>query len=112
MTKNGLRVLDSDRHIMEPPDLSERYIDREFKHRAPRGVTSANVRDLRMIYPDGRDWGRQQTARNRTFLSCPSPVTLNERFRGITARPTTPYRIPGIARIEPRRLSRDYEGRR
>jgi hypothetical protein len=31
----------------------------KFKARAPRGVTSSsNVRDLRMVYPDGRDWAR------------------------------------------------------
>src|SRR5687768_15894999 len=65
MTKGGLKVLDSDMHIMEPPDLWERHIDAEFKGRAPRGVTSENVRDLRMIYPDGREWGNQTTERNR-----------------------------------------------
>lgn len=65
MARNGFRILDSDMHIMEPPDLWERYIDAEFKSRAPRGVISANVRDLRMIYPDGRDWGRKTTERNR-----------------------------------------------
>jgi hypothetical protein len=43
-------------HIMEPPDLWERYIDRKYKDRAPHGVTSSNVRDLRMVYPDGREW--------------------------------------------------------
>ena len=55
MAKSGFKILDSDMHIMEPPDLWERYIDRKFKARAPRGVTSTNVRDLRMVYPDGRE---------------------------------------------------------
>ena len=27
MAKNGFKVFDSDMHIMEPPDLWERYID-------------------------------------------------------------------------------------
>jgi len=27
MAKNGFKILDSDMHIMEPPDLWERYID-------------------------------------------------------------------------------------
>jgi predicted TIM-barrel fold metal-dependent hydrolase len=53
-------------HVMEPPDLWERYIDRRFKHRAPRGVTSSNVRDLRMVYPDGREWARATTRQNDT----------------------------------------------
>ena len=46
MAMQGYRVFDSDMHIMEPPDLWERYIDPEFRDRAPRGRTSENVRDL------------------------------------------------------------------
>ena len=55
--KNGFKILDSDMHLMEPVDLWERYIDAEFKAGAPRGLTSDNVRDLRMAHPDGRYWG-------------------------------------------------------
>lgn len=51
MAKTGFRVFDSDMHIMEPPDLWERYIDPEFRSIAPRGITSENVRDLRTIFP-------------------------------------------------------------
>ncbi len=51
MAKNGFRIFDSDMHIMEPPDLWERYIDPEFKSMAPRGLTSDNVRDLRVAFP-------------------------------------------------------------
>src|ERR1044071_2844224 len=64
MAKNGFKILDSDMHIMEPPDLWERYIDEKFRARAPRGVVSSNVRDLRMIYPDGREWARKTTRQN------------------------------------------------
>jgi uncharacterized protein len=64
MAKNGFKILDSDMHIMEPPDLWERYIDEKFSARAPRGVVSSNVRDLRMIYPDGREWARKTTRQN------------------------------------------------
>jgi uncharacterized protein len=66
MAKNGYKILDSDMHIMEPPDLWERYIDNKYKDRAPRGVTSSNVRDLRMVYPDGREWARADRGRNFT----------------------------------------------
>ena len=66
MAKNGFKILDSDMHIMEPPDLWERYIDSKFKHRAPRGVTSSNIRDLRMVYPDGREWARTTTRQNNS----------------------------------------------
>ena len=33
------KVLDSDIHIIEPPDLWQRYIDTEFRDRAPYGLT-------------------------------------------------------------------------
>ena len=39
MAKNGFKVMDSDMHVIEPVDLWERYIDRSFKERAPRGIT-------------------------------------------------------------------------
>src|SRR5438309_418272 len=52
MAKNGFRVLDSDIHIIEPPDLWERYIDAPFRHQAPRGFADW-VLDLR-IEIDGK----------------------------------------------------------
>jgi uncharacterized protein len=51
MARHGFKVFDSDMHIMEPPDLWERYIAAEFRARAPRGVTSDSVRDLRLTLP-------------------------------------------------------------
>ena len=71
MAKRGFKVFDSDMHIMEPPDLWERFIAPEYRSMAPRGVTSENVRDLRlqfpgMSYPDGpgrhgRNYDRNQS---------------------------------------------------
>jgi predicted TIM-barrel fold metal-dependent hydrolase len=66
MAKQGFKILDSDMHVMEPPDLWERYLDDKYKSQAPRGVTSDNVRDLRMAYPDGREWARKTTRQNRS----------------------------------------------
>ena len=37
MAKNSMKLMDSDMHIIEPPDLWERYIDPAFKDRAPKG---------------------------------------------------------------------------
>lgn len=51
MARSGFKVFDSDMHIMEPPDLWERYIDPEFRAVAPHGVTSENVRDLSITFP-------------------------------------------------------------
>src|SRR5262245_37601960 len=55
--KQGFKVMDSDMHIIEPPDLWQRYIEPEFKDQAPRGTTHS-VADLGMVGPDGTPWGR------------------------------------------------------
>ena len=70
MARQGFRVFDSDMHVMEPPNLWERYIDPEFQSRAPRGVTSDNVRDLRVAFPDERtdgNTGEGRARRGRNF---------------------------------------------
>src|ERR1041384_4356467 len=36
--KDGLRFVDSDMHIMEPPDLFERYLDPKFRDRVSVAV--------------------------------------------------------------------------
>lgn len=38
MAKNGFKVVDSDLHVVEPPDLWQRYISPEFRDRAPIGI--------------------------------------------------------------------------
>ncbi len=40
-------VADSDLHVMEPPDLWERYIDPAFRHAAPQGLSEMK-RDMRV----------------------------------------------------------------
>ncbi len=70
MAKDGFLVFDSDIHIMEPPDLWPRYIASEFKSMAPVGVTSDNVRDLRISFPAEEISGRAGNgvlARGRNF---------------------------------------------
>jgi uncharacterized protein len=52
VAKGGFKAFDSDMHIMEPPDLWERYIDPQFRDIAPRGVLSENVRDLSLRFPE------------------------------------------------------------
>src|SRR6266567_3905197 len=54
MAKQGFKVMDSDMHIMEPPDLWQKYIDPEFREQAPMGLTSVNYRELRTVFP-GRE---------------------------------------------------------
>ncbi|HEX3247613.1 MAG TPA: amidohydrolase family protein [Chloroflexota bacterium] len=52
MARDGFLIMDSDMHVMEPPDLWQRYIADEFKSRAPVGRTSESVRDLGIIFPE------------------------------------------------------------
>src|SRR5260370_1805631 len=56
MARGNLKVLDSDIHIIEPPDLWQRYIDPAFRDRAPYGLTE-DAGDLRLAF-DGKPWGR------------------------------------------------------
>src|SRR5216117_2870102 len=59
MAHRTFKVLDSDIHIIEPPDLWQRYIDPAFKDRAPIGLTE-DAGDLRLAH-DGKPWGRPST---------------------------------------------------
>lgn len=36
MTKNGMKVLDSDIHVMEPEDLWDRYVEKAFRDQRPQ----------------------------------------------------------------------------
>ena len=56
MAKNGFKILDSDMHVMEPPDLWQGYTDPRFRDRAPFGKQDF-VRDLRLMHSDGSAWG-------------------------------------------------------
>ena len=44
--KDGLRFVDSDMHVMEPPDLFERYLDPGFRDRVTLKI-GANGRPSR-----------------------------------------------------------------
>jgi hypothetical protein len=46
MSHNGLKVIDSDMHIIEPADLWQRYIDPRFKDGVPAGHKTPFPRDI------------------------------------------------------------------
>ncbi len=48
MPKSGFRMIDAEMHVMEPVDLWERYIDAEFKARAPRRLSERRW-DIRTV---------------------------------------------------------------
>ena len=49
MTPDGLKVMDSDMHVLEPPDLWQRYIDPAFRHVAPVGLAEMPRGDLALM---------------------------------------------------------------
>src|SRR5207244_4325763 len=62
MAKNGVKMIDAEMHVMEPVDLWNRYIDPEFKARAPRRLNERRW-DIRtmvegevMAAMPGGDW--------------------------------------------------------
>ena len=48
MAKNGFKLIDAEMHVMEPVDLWQRYIDPEFRARAPRRLDERRW-DIRTI---------------------------------------------------------------
>ncbi len=41
--KNGFKAMDSDMHVFEPADLWQRYIDKKYLDRAPKGLNTKPV---------------------------------------------------------------------
>lgn len=48
MARHGFKMIDAEMHVMEPVDLWERYIDLEFKARAPRRLNERRW-DIRAV---------------------------------------------------------------
>ena len=53
--KNGLKIIDSDMHIQEPPDIWENYVDAPFKQHAPRVVNVPSAGDFNLHLVNGRE---------------------------------------------------------
>ena len=67
--KAGLRFVDCDMHIMEPPDLFERYLDPKFKDRVilPVGAHSPRRRWV-------AKWGHTSCKEGRTWITPSFPA--------------------------------------
>src|SRR5512145_2848429 len=65
--KNGFRILDSDMHLREPPDLWAKYMDPDWLGRAPK-VLSSTARSSAMVMIEGKILrGYQPTYRGGIF---------------------------------------------
>jgi uncharacterized protein len=83
MAKNGFRMIDAEMHVMEPVDLWQRYIDPEFRERAPRRLDERRW-DIRTLVEGevmaalpGGDW---------PALSDPEEQALAKRYAEEIAR--------------------------
>ena len=77
MAKNGFRLIDAELHVMEPVDLWERYIDPEFKSRAPRRMSERRW-DIRTLV-EGEVMAAM-TDDNYPAASVAEETTLAERY--------------------------------
>src|SRR3989454_12705715 len=85
MAHGAFKVLDSDIHIIEPPDLWPRYIDPAFRERAPIGLTE-DEGDLRLALA-GKPWGRVAIDADRSKRRQGRNYALNqERWRPYAER--------------------------
>jgi predicted TIM-barrel fold metal-dependent hydrolase len=85
MAYNGLKVLDSAMHCMEPADLWERYIDDAYKPFAPRGLQEY-IADLRLVI-NGKTMPRHSSLRPRQRPGETDPgQQRRERFRSAAER--------------------------
>src|ERR671918_209534 len=51
--RSGLKIMDSDMHLREPADLWDKYMEPEWRERAPR-VLSSTARSSAMVLIDGK----------------------------------------------------------
>ena len=51
--KSGFKILDSDMHLREPANLWDKYIDPEWRDRAPK-ILSSTARSSAMVMLDGK----------------------------------------------------------
>ena len=100
--KDGLRFVDSDMHVMEPPDLFERYLDPKFKDRVSVKVGS-DGRPMRgpagLIIIDGQPTSDADAQQYRKRLR---PVATS------STQPLSGSRIHDAKRLE-FAIERDYD---
>ena len=77
MAKNGFKIIDAELHVMEPVDLWERYIDPEFRDRAPRRLSERRW-DIRTLVEG--DVMASMTDYNWPARSTEEEETLAERY--------------------------------
>src|SRR5688572_31060072 len=94
MAKNGFKAMDSDMHVFEPADLWQRYIDKKYLDRAPKGL-NRSFRDLG-IELEGKVMPIPRQPENPALANY-GKAFLEEKY-GEAGRGT----LDGISKIQPR----------
>lgn len=84
MAKNSFKVLDSDMHVIEPPDLWQRYIEPAYRHRAPKGLTRW-PRDL-SVEVEGKILSIPQPSPRSKGVSEREAEEQNEKYKDVQGR--------------------------
>jgi len=80
--KDGLRFVDSDMHIMEPPDLFERYLDTAFRHRVLTTVGADGKARRGQIVIDGLPTTRDAEMQQYRKRLKPGPTHSTQPLSG------------------------------
>ena len=127
----GLRehvICDSDLHVMEPPDLWERYIDPAYAHAAPRGLSEIHPRHAGAGQephdaPDGRHPPAASRGAQDRLAAAPRQCLRRLGSTGLGrpvagrchgrrgARPRRPLPLPRPLRARPRLVRADRQRR-
>ena len=85
--KKGYKILDSDMHLREPADLWDKYLEPQWRERAPR-ILSSTARSSAMLLLDGKILqGYQPSYRGGIFDASRIDREIAEyRARGFDAR--------------------------
>ena len=100
--KDGLRFVDCDMHVMEPPDLFDRYLDPAFRDRVVCAVGSDGRPVRGMIVIDGQPTSGDHELQQHRKRTLP-PAAMD------TTQPLSGSRIADSGRLD-FAIERDYDG--
>ena len=92
MSKNGFLVADSDLHVMEPPDLYERYLEPRYREVAPVWMSrpESGHKDfvVKTDAPVSEEWTKKEMVSRKRLDDRKSEVYAEELKHGYTAELT------------------------
>ena len=107
--KEGMRFVDSDMHIMEPPDLFDRYLDPRFKQRVATPVGADGKPKRGMWVFDGRPSSADPGLQRYRKAGSPSTQSQPSVFTDPGANRLSGSRIADSGRLD-FAIEREYDG--